>query len=189
MKIITILGSPKRNGHTSEALDMLEKDLVSQGHETERINVIDYTIKGCLGCNACFMKKVKANCIQNDDAMSIFDRITSADTVVYAAPLYSSSFPAQMKPLIDRHYCLVTEPGSANQSSVIENKRVALLITCSRPEENNTDLIQEGFDRIFGELKCNIVGKYIIANSSGPNFTLNAKEITKTMSQEITRSK
>jgi multimeric flavodoxin WrbA len=188
MKIITILGSPRRKGNTSTALDMLEESLVSQGHQTERINVVDYKINGCLGCTACFTKKDRPNCVQHDDAKTVFDRMMSADVIVYASPLYGYSFPAQMKSLIDRHFCFVTEPGLPNQSSVIEGKRVALLITSSRSEEDNTDLIQVSFDRQMSELKCNVVGKYIIANSNTPDFTQKTKEITNAMSKKISAS-
>jgi NAD(P)H-dependent FMN reductase len=187
MKIITILGSPKKIGNTSKALDLLEKNLNSQGHEIERIYITDYRINGCLGCNACITIKDKANCIQNDDALAIFERMMDADMIIYASPLYAHSFPSQMKALIDRHYCLVTCAGSSHQSSVFESKRVALLITCCNPERT-TDLVQESFDRIFSELKCNIVGKYIIALSAAPDFIDNAERTTKIMAEEITES-
>ena len=150
--------------------------------------MVDFNINGCLGCTACFTEKERPNCIQQDDAQGIFDRMLAADLLVYASPLYAYSFPAQMKSLIDRHFCFVTNPGLPSQSSVVEGKRVVLLVTCSRPQENNSDLVQTSFDRLFAELKCSIVGKYILANSSAPNFTRNAEEIMKRMASEISAS-
>jgi putative NADPH-quinone reductase len=186
MKIITILGSPKRNGNTSKALDMVEENFISQGHSVERIHVIDFKINGCVACNACIKEKDKPNCVQKDDAMSIFNLMMSADVLIYAFPLYAFSFPAQIKSLIDRHYCFATGAGLSNQSSVIEGKRVVLLVTCSDPIENNADLIQINFDRIFiNKLKCNVVGKHIIASSSAPDFNNRAKEISTIISNEI----
>jgi len=52
MKITTVMGSPKRHGKTGTALEFLEKKLLLQGHEIDRINVTDYHINGCLGCYA-----------------------------------------------------------------------------------------------------------------------------------------
>lgn len=187
MKILTIVGSPKRNGNTAKTLDMLEENLISQGHKVERVHVIDFKINGCLGCNACYMSKNKANCVQRDDFMTIYNKMVSADVVVYASPLYAWSFTSQMKSFVDRHYCLVTYPGLPEQSSVLEGKRVALIVTCSEPIENNAELIQIAFDRSFLRLKCVIVGKYIIDLSSAPDFEHRADKTTKTMAAEITK--
>jgi multimeric flavodoxin WrbA len=186
MKVLIILGSPKKNGNTAKVVGMLEANLALQGHETERIQVTDFKINGCLGCNACFSKKELLNCIQEDDARSIFNQMMSADAIVYASPLYAFSFPAQLKSLIDRHYCLVTNPGQPEQSSVIENKRVALLMTCSDPIEKNADFIPIIFDRIFLRLKCLISAKYIVESSSAPDFELRAKRISQTLASELT---
>ncbi|MFZ2539394.1 MAG: flavodoxin family protein [Oscillospiraceae bacterium] len=186
MKVLTILGSPKKNGNSSKALDMFEKNMILQGNEVERRNIVDFKINGCVGCNACFTEKDKPNCVQVDDAVHIFDQIMSSDIIIYASPLYAFSFPAQIKTFIDRHYCFVTNPGLPSQSSVIKDKRVALLITCCDELENNADLIQIMFDRIFKRLECNVIGKYVITSSEALDFIDRAKEITNTMANDIT---
>jgi multimeric flavodoxin WrbA len=185
MKILTISGSPRRQGHTARALDFLEKELLTLGHQTERVNVVDYTIHGCLGCNACFKEKAGPVCVQNDDAQLIFDKIMKADRVVYASPLYSWSYTAQMKALIDRHYGMVTKHGSEDQSSVLENKPVALLITCSRPDENNSDLVQKSFDRGFEELKCKIAGKFTLPNSYEDDYPNRAQQTAQRLTEAL----
>jgi NAD(P)H-dependent FMN reductase len=185
MKVLTILGSPKKNGKTAKAVSMLEKNLTLQGHETVRIDVVDYKINGCLGCNVCHSKVEQPHCVQNDDFMTIFNQMMSADVIVYAAPLYAFSFPAQMKSLIDRHFCFIANPGQPNESSVIKGKHVALLMTCCDPIVNNADLIQIIFDRVFHWLNCHICGKYIVESSYGPDFESRAEKISQTMACEI----
>jgi len=186
MKVLVILGSPKRNGNTAKVVSMLEEILYLKGHETKRIQVVDFNINGCVGCNACYTPKKKANCVQKDDFLTIYDRMASADVVIYASSLYAWSFPAQMKSFVDRHYCLVTYPGLPEQSSVVEGKRVALLVTCSEPMENNADLIQVAFDRSFLRLKCQVVGKYVVDLSSAPDFEIRARTLAGKMADEIT---
>ena len=66
MKVVTILGSPKKNGKTAEALTMLEDTLISGGNEVERISVVDYMVNGCHGCGACMAKKDEPGCVQKD---------------------------------------------------------------------------------------------------------------------------
>ena len=91
-----------------------------------------------------------------------------SDIIVYATPLYSWSFPSQMKAFIDRHVCLITGYGP-NRKSLLAGKSVALLVTCAGPQENNADIIQEIFDRFGDFLKCNVIGKYIVPSCRTPD--------------------
>ncbi len=177
MKVITILGSPKKNGKTAQALDLLEGNLIAKGHEVERIPVTDYQINGCIGCFSCFRKKEEPGCIQKDDAMFVFERMMQSDVIVYASPIYSFDFTAQMKPLIDRHLCLTIDFGQPLQTSLIANKRVALLLTCGGPADV-ADLTQESFRRSMKLLHGSVIGNYVIALGSSPDFNSRAEGIT-----------
>ena len=55
MKVMTILGSPRRNGNTAKVLGQFES-MISNGHEVERIDIVDSNVKGCVGCYACQQK-------------------------------------------------------------------------------------------------------------------------------------
>ncbi len=165
MKILTILGSPRKHGNTAAVLKQFE-DLLP--YPFERINITDHPVKGCLGCDACQKKKDKPGCCQSDGLNFILPRIMSADVVVYATPLYAWDFSAQMKALIDRHYCLVKWNDTQHGESLIPGKRAALLVTCSGEIENNADTIQTIFDREINYLKGTVIGKYIVPNCSTP---------------------
>jgi len=52
MKIITILGSPRKKGNTAKVLSMFEGK-VEKNHEVERVNITQYKVGGCLGCYKC----------------------------------------------------------------------------------------------------------------------------------------
>ncbi len=168
MKIMTILGSPKKKGNTAKVLGMFE-EIVSTGHEVDRINIIDYDVKGCLGCGKCQQKPDEPGCVQKDDAMDLFDRMMKADAVVYASPLYCWSFTSQIKPLIDRHFCLVTGYGTPEYKALLDGLPVALLVTCGGPVEENTEHIQGIFEGISAYGKCKTVGKYILPFCTVPD--------------------
>lgn len=181
MKIITIMGSPKKNGKTAMSLEMFENNMQSQGHEVERINVTDYKINCCLGCYACMSKADEPGCIQKDDALYIFNKMFAADVIVYASPLYSFEFTAQIKPFIDRHFCLL-------KTTLLDGKCTALLVTCGGPTEK-ANLLQEAFRRSFdgtqGMLPTDLVGEYVIPYSEAPDFSERAKEVADTMAAAI----
>ena len=176
MKILTILGSPKKHGNTATVLKQFE-DLVAPAHQVERINITDYNINGCLGCNVCQDNMDEPGCVQKDDALEILNRILAADVVVYATPLYAWSFSAQMKTLLDRHYCLVKSKDHQIIHTLGAGKPTALLVTCAGPVEQNADLIQEIFDRMMAYCSCHVIGKYVVPFCTTPD-ELGAKGAT-----------
>ena len=44
MNILTIMGSPKKNGKTVFALEKFESSMEAEGHSVERINAIDVKV-------------------------------------------------------------------------------------------------------------------------------------------------
>ena len=108
--------------------------------------MVDHEVRGCLGCQRCQKVFDQPGCVQKDDALGIFERILAADLLVYASPLYCWDFTAQMKALIDRHYCLMKWE-SQPYFSLMRGKRAALLVTCGDAVEDNADVIQTIFAR------------------------------------------
>jgi multimeric flavodoxin WrbA len=168
MKVITILGSPKKKGNTATALGMFE-DIIAEEHEFDRVNITDCDVKGCMGCYACQRTSDEPGCVQKDDAESILKQIIEADAVIYATPLYDWSFSSQIKALLDRHLCLVTGYSTPDYKSLIDGKKVALLVTCAGPVEGNADLIQGIFDRMADYLKGDLFGKYVVPFCTTPD--------------------
>ncbi len=168
MKIITILGSPRKKGNTAKVLSMFE-DRVEGNHEIERINVTKYNVGGCLGCYKCQESKDEPGCVQKDDALAIFEKMIQADAIVYASPLYCWSFTSQIKPLIDRHFCLVTGAGTPDHDSLISGKPAALLVTCAGPIEGNCDAIQGIFTGFTDYAKLMAKGNFILPFCTTPD--------------------
>lgn len=106
MKTTTILGSPRRRGNTAAVLGLFE-GMVPPEVKVERIKIVDYKVGGSLGCVACQWDLVSAGCIQRDDTGAILRRLLETEVILYASPLYVWGFTAQVKALLDRHYCLV----------------------------------------------------------------------------------
>ena len=168
MKIVTILGSPRKKGNTAKVLSMFE-DKVEKNHEVERINIIQYELGGCLGCYKCKEKKNEPGCVQKDDALTIFEKMIQADAIVYASPLYCWGFTSQIKPLIDRHFCLVSDDGTSDHNSLISGKPAALLVTCAGPVEGNCDPIRGIFSGFTDYLQLMGKGNYILPFCTTPD--------------------
>ena len=168
MKIITVLGSPRKKGNTEKVLSIFE-DKVGKNHEVERINIKQYKVGGCLGCYKCQEIMDEPGCVQKDDALIIFEKMIRADAIVYASPLYCWSFTSQIKPLIDRHFCLVSGYGTPDHNSLLSGKLTALLVTCAGPVEGNCDAIQGIFNSISDYGKMMPKGNFILPFCTTPD--------------------
>jgi len=168
MKIITIFGSPRKKGNTATVLSMFEEK-AGQDHDVERIYITEHKIGGCIGCYKCKEKTGEPGCVQKDDALTIFGKMIQADAIVYASPLYCWSFTSQMKPLIDRHFCLVKNDGTRDHNSLIGGKPAALLVTCAGPIEGNCDAIQGIFAGLADYLQLIGKGNFILPFCTTPD--------------------
>ena len=164
MKIITLLGSPRKRGNTAAVLEAFERLASQKQHVIERINAVDWGVGGCLGCDTCFETLDEPGCAQNDDATWILEHVLAADLVVYASPVYAWGFTAQLKPLIDRHYCLVKYQGDKVASALMAGKRAALLTTCGGDAAENADLLEGAFRRLLAYLQSPLAGIYVLDN-------------------------
>ncbi len=111
MRIMTILGSPRRQGNTAKVLGFIEEQLFrTGGHAVDSANILDYHVQGCGECMACKKGTVEL-CTIGDDANALYRRMVAADLVLIAAPVFCWGFPAQIKGLIDRMYCMMDFDG------------------------------------------------------------------------------
>lgn len=185
MRILVLLGSPRKRGNTATVLGWFE-ELVAQEHDVEHINIVDYDLNGCHGCSACQKVLDAPACAQKDGTMDLLERIMAADAIIYATPLYGWSYSAQMKMLIDRHFCLSKWDAPDAPLSLIAGKRAALLVTCADPVENNADLLPILFQRQMDCSHCDVVGIYVVPNCTTPDkLGEEARRVAKEMAQAI----
>ena len=85
MNILIISGSPRKSGNTELLVDAFARG-ASEQHHVEIVSVRDYTVNQCLGCNLCF--KTNGICAQKDDMTLIYEKMSQADMLVIASPVY-----------------------------------------------------------------------------------------------------
>lgn len=162
MKIVTLLGSARKKGNTSTVLGWIEETLTESGHDVERINLAGKKINGCLGCAKCKEDPTKIACIQKDDAEPVLQKMIDADAVIFSSPAYFWGFTGQVKTLMDRSWSLVTGYHTPNHASLIEGKRIALLVTGGGPYENNVEPLFTAFGRLLNFYKAENAGELFI---------------------------
>lgn len=99
-KILILVGSVRKGGNT-EMLAQAFAEGAGQNHEVETVSVADYKVNPCIGCNVCFSREGQ-QCFQKDDMNEIYRRLSEADIVAVASPVYFYGISAQLKAVVDR---------------------------------------------------------------------------------------
>ena len=161
MRIMTILGSPRRKGNTAKVLGWIEEQFQADGHEVDSAHILDYHVQGCGECMACKKGTVEL-CSIGDDANGLYQRMVAADLVLIAAPVFCWGFPAQIKGLIDRMFCMMDFDGERQDAPRLKGKWMALLLTGGGQEANNADLVIPGFQQLAKWLNARMAGHLFI---------------------------
>jgi multimeric flavodoxin WrbA len=99
VKIIGIIGSPRKDGNTSFLVETALKSAESIGADTEIINLGSLNIEPCVACDIC---KATGECAIYDDMQEILDIMRESDGMIIGSPVYFGSVTSQLKMLIDR---------------------------------------------------------------------------------------
>lgn len=123
MKMLAIMGSPRKKGNTDLLLDEAIKGAKSQGAKVEKLVVEKATIAGCLEDYHC---EKDGNCSIRDDMDEVYPKLLEVDAVIVASPIFFYGLTSQLKALIDRcqalwvrkHVLKMPVPDSASRKGV-----------------------------------------------------------------------
>jgi len=99
MRVLGIVGSPRRNGNTHSMVLKALEGAKAEGALTDILFLADMKIRECDGCHACWKGH---SCSKNDDMLDIYQKIAAADAIVFGTPVYWFGPTALMKCLLDR---------------------------------------------------------------------------------------
>jgi len=99
MKVLALLGSPRRGGNTEVLLHAILAGMAAGGGDIETVRLCDLMVQPCINCGGCDKTGV---CVLDDDMTPLYDKLDAADRIVLAAPIYFYNIPAQAKAFVDR---------------------------------------------------------------------------------------
>jgi multimeric flavodoxin WrbA len=122
-KIVIVNGSPRENGNSVRLAGEVARGARGNGAEVEVFNLHKLAINPCNACDACRKSGAKG-CIVKDDMQMLVPKLTAADAIVIASPVYWFSISAQTKLFIDRFYGMGEHPNHA-----LKGKKMAVVLT------------------------------------------------------------
>lgn len=99
IKKVIAINSSKRRKNTYGILRKLQEELGKEMVEVEIINLFDYDIKECYGCEQCLRV---GKCHINDDMDLLMDKLKSGDGIIIGTPVYMGGSSGKLKVFIDR---------------------------------------------------------------------------------------
>ncbi len=142
MKILSVLGSPRRDGNTALLLENCIEGIKAKNEKLDiiTVNPSEEDIRPCMGCNACKGGSPKA-CIIDDDMKKYYNALNEADIIILATPVYWFNMSSQLKIFIDRMYGL-------DFKNFPSGKKLVLLMSFG-----DNDMISSGAVNISNSMK------------------------------------
>lgn len=108
--ILAVMGSPRKTGLINGLITAFKQKIDELNHDKNEndqvkiniLNLTDFNIQHCTGCDSCLRKPHECPLSDNDDMPKIEESMKKADAIVIGSPTYFGSPPAIIKDIIDR---------------------------------------------------------------------------------------
>ena len=151
MKILALIGSPRKGSNTDTLVDQILKGAKDKGQHCEKIYLYDYEISPCVDCRSC--KKGELVCTIKDGMQEIYTKMEEADLIIFGTPIYWYGPTGQTKMLIDR-----MRPFIANGK--LKGKK-GIIVVPSEEGSGACGPLIDMFQMSFDYLGMEFVGKFL----------------------------
>lgn len=125
MKVLSILGSPRKNGNTGKLMEAYVGGIKkTKDINADTIYLQEMSIAPCTFCNGCH-KRGDSTCSIIDDMSLVYEKLMWADVIILGTPVYFCNVTAQVKSFIDRLYAVDFK----GINKEIRDKKIILLMT------------------------------------------------------------
>ncbi len=162
MKVLSLMGSPKKHGNSAFASSKVIEFFKSHGYDTEEVYLKNLEIGGCIACQQC---RKAGKCVIKDDFPELLEKVQESDIFAIAAPIYFGRVPGPVKNFIDRCYSLFDD----NFKSKIRPGKKCLFITVSHaPAEAFADEVNYLEKWFVDFMKFTVAEKIAIGKCADP---------------------
>ena len=126
MRVLGIVGSPRKSGNTEILMNEVLNVAREAGCETELFLMSEKQVAPCDACGTCF--EVGA-CVVQDDMQELYAMMDRADAIVFGSPVYFGSVSAQTKAIMDRTFSLLRRRSLKNKvaGTLVVTRRVGAI--------------------------------------------------------------
>ncbi|MDW5563426.1 MAG: flavodoxin family protein [Methanomassiliicoccus sp.] len=173
MKVIGIVGSPRKNGNVETLVQEVLSSVAEKGGQVEKYNLNQMDYKGCQACMYC---KTHHRCQLNDDMSRLMESMRTADAVVFGSPIYYWQFTSQFRAFIDRMYVFLNPDFTV---TLPKGKKAVVITSQGNPDPRLFDTVFKDFDKLLTTYGFVKVGAVNMAAGGSPNAVLERKDLLK----------
>lgn len=160
IKVLAILGSPRKAGYTSKLLGTLLRQF-PKGTEIETVNIFELNPTPCNACGYC---KACDGCSKKD-LDEFFKKFESADIIIFATPVYNMSVPAPLKALLDRFQRYFEARSRRNMNAIPKKRKAIIMVTSGGDGEVGYEVVKHQFLALFPCLNIELKGTMLARNT------------------------
>jgi len=155
MKVLGLVGSPRKGGNTDLLVSAVLYGAGASNHEIEKLFLYDLEISPCIDCRGC--KKRACQCVLKDGMKQLYQKLEDADVLIFGTPLYWYGPTAKMKLFIDR-----LRPYIASKK--LKDKKALLVVPSEEGAKACHNLVRM-FELSLKYLEVALVGKLLVKAS------------------------
>jgi len=171
MKVMAIIGSPRKGGNTELLVDRVIEGCRSRGNaRIEKVFIAERNIQYCSGCLTCtFPPPGTGKCVLRDDMDILIEQVRESDAFIFGTPNHMRTvsapllnFLARMLPLL-RYEIEYDDAGNmigATGVSKIQDKKAAMVISQGDPFFSSP-LVHMVLERNLRDFRLKLVGDVI----------------------------
>lgn len=186
MKIMSIIGSPRKDGNTAFLVDRVAQGAASRTDiELDTLFVSEADIGYCSGCLTCtFPPPGTKKCLLEDDMPEILERMSTFEAFIFGTPNHMRTVSAPLLTFFSRMLPLMEfEPDKDSEgritgggfTSKLSGKKAALVISQGDPVFSSA-LVHAVLERNLIDLGIRRVGDVISRGNMGAHDVREKKE-------------
>jgi multimeric flavodoxin WrbA len=156
MKVLGIVGSPRKNGNTHVLVSRILEGARANGADTETILLGDLNLQECNGCHACW--KGSHACSKHDDMITLYPKIMECDAIIFGTPVYWFGPTAIMKCFVDR-FVYFNSPTTRKN---VMNKVAVIVVPFEEKSQETSELVVQFFAKSLDYLQMRLIDKVLV---------------------------
>lgn len=160
MKVIAVLGSPRKNSSSTALANRIIDGAKEAGHEVVIYNINEMNVMGCQACRCC--KDNGIDCVLDDDLKPYWKDLHECGALILAAPNYCSQVCGPMITFMNRHYCIM-----GNNGPTVEPDKIKLIGVFAQGAPSTHE--NKNYDWFLGDFmarKMVLTEKFVIGGDS-----------------------
>ena len=196
MRILTVRGYPRKDGHTGYITDLVVQGAKEAGACIDDIDLYTKKINRCIGCFQCW-SLTPGTCIHSDDMPGLINLLYNADMLLIATPLYNYTLSSICKQFIERLLPCTKQETVQCENGLLRNrerfpekwgqKKFAVISACAFRSLDNFNALEKTCALIAHSLNMTYIGAVLRPESYLLPFTISKPGTIKIIEAALTQ--